>query len=194
TLGWITMGVLGVAIWMFGGTGGSLARNIGITGIATAAYVLAFWSGNFVARAAFGAIELVVIYARWWWVVRQAMREGLGRIDTPKLSIALGLTTLVIGSTIGVVVQVMFATSNVSDVTGQSIGAHAAAQVGGYLVLVAAGIAEWWLVGPGRPRSMAATIQVGALFVGGLLLAIGIYANLAPLLGIATLFQVVGIV
>src|SRR5438874_5994537 len=93
TLGWITMGVLGVAIWMFGGTGGSLARNIGVTGIATAAYVLAFWSGNFIARAVFGAIELVVIYAWWWWVVRQAMREGLGRVDTPKLSVALGLTT-----------------------------------------------------------------------------------------------------
>jgi len=194
TLGWITMGVLGVAIWMFGGSGGALTRNVAITGVTTAAYVLAFWSGNFAARAVFGAIELLVIYAWWWWVIARARAEGFGRIDTPKLSVALGLTTLVIGSTIGVIVQVMFATNNVSDVTGQSIGAHAAAQVGGYLVLVAAGIAEWWLVGAGRPRSLAASVQVGALFVGGLLLAIGIYTNVAPLLGIATLFQVIGIV
>jgi hypothetical protein len=194
TLGWITMGVLGVAIWMFGGTGATLPRNVLLTGVATAAYVLAFWSGSFPARAVFGAIELVVIYAWWWWVVAQARREGFGRIDTPKLSVTLGLTTLVVGSTIGVAVQVMFATNNVSDVTGQSIGAHAAAQVGGYLVLVAAGIAEWWLVGPGRPRTAAATVQVGALFGGGLLLAVGIYSGQAPLLGIATLLQVIGIV
>ncbi len=194
TLGWITMGVIGVAIWMFAGSGGSLARNVGITGLTTAAYVLAFWSGDFRARAVFGAIELFVIYAWWWWVVGQARREGFGRMDTPKLSVLLGLTTLVVGSTIGVIVQVMFATNNVTDATGQAVGAHAGAQVGGYLVLVAAGIAEWWLVGPGRPRTMAATVQVAALFIGGLLLAIGIYSGVAPLLLIATIFQVVGIV
>jgi hypothetical protein len=193
TLGWITMGVIGVAIWMFAGSGGTLARNVSITGLTTAAYVLAFWSGNFVARAVFGAIELVVIYAWWWWVIGQTRREGFGRVGTPKLSVALGLTTLVIGSTIGVIVQLMFATNNLSDATGQSIGAHAAAQVGGYLVLVAAGIAEWRLLGDG-PRSRAATAQVLFLFIGGLILAIGIYTNLTPLLGIATLFQVVGIV
>jgi hypothetical protein len=193
TLGWITMGVLGVAIWMFGGSGGSLTRNVGMTGLATAAYVLAFWSGNFVARAVFGAIELLVIYAWWWWIIGRARTEGFGRIGTPKLSVALGLTTLVIGSTIGVIVQVMFATNNVSDATNASIGAHAGAQVGGYLVLVGAGIAEWRLLGEG-PRSRAATAQVLFLFVGGILLAIGIYTNISPLLGLATLLQVIGIV
>src|SRR5438270_13505948 len=55
TLGWITMGVIGIAIWMFAGTGGTLARNVTLSGIATALYVLAFWSGNFPARALFGA-------------------------------------------------------------------------------------------------------------------------------------------
>ena len=193
TLGWITMGVIGVAIWMFAGSGGALARNVGISGIATAAYVLAFWSGNFIARAAFGTIELIVIYAWWWWVIDRVRSEGFGRVSTPRLSVALGLTTLVVGSTLGVIVQVMFATNNVSDSTGASIGAHAAAQVGGYLVLVAAGIAEWRLLGEG-PRSRAATAQVLFLFIGGLLLAIGIYGSILPLLGIATLFQVIGIV
>ena len=54
TLGWITMGVIGVTIWLFAGSGGSLARNVTFSGIATALYVLAFWSGNFPARAITG--------------------------------------------------------------------------------------------------------------------------------------------
>src|SRR5438874_5348224 len=46
TLGWITMGVIGVTIWVFAGAGPTLARNVAISGAVTAAYVLAFWSGN----------------------------------------------------------------------------------------------------------------------------------------------------
>jgi hypothetical protein len=38
-----------------------------LSALATAAYVLAFWSGNFFARAIFGALELVVILGWWWW-------------------------------------------------------------------------------------------------------------------------------
>ncbi|HVR89430.1 MAG TPA: hypothetical protein VHG53_07790 [Candidatus Limnocylindria bacterium] len=193
TLGWITMGVIGVAVWMFNGRGGSLARNVGLSGLATAIYVLAFWSGNFPARAITGTVELVVIYAWWWWVAGRARAEGFGHVDIPKLALVFGLTTLVIGSTLGVIVQIMFATGTASQTTGQLIGGHAAAQVGGYLVLVAAGIAEWQLTGGGS-RSRAGVAQVAVLFLGGIVLAIGIFTNLQPLLGLATLLQVVGIV
>src|SRR5437879_13419350 len=53
TLGWITMGVFGLALALFA-RGGVAGPNILLTALATAAYVLAFWSGNFVARAVFG--------------------------------------------------------------------------------------------------------------------------------------------
>src|SRR2546428_7203277 len=66
---------------------------------------------------------------------------GFGRLTVAQLSILLGLTTLVIGSTVGVILQVLFATNNVNEQNGVLIGVHASAQVGGYLVLVAAGIA-----------------------------------------------------
>src|SRR2546425_915000 len=106
TLGWITMGVFGIAIALFGGNGTTIARNVLLSALATAAYVLAFWSGNFYARAIFGAIELVVIVGWWWWVVQRTTSEGYGRVSNPKLSVVLGLTTLVIGSTLGVIVAV----------------------------------------------------------------------------------------
>src|SRR4030081_3394288 len=56
TLGWITMGVIGVAVWMFSGTSPTVTRSVALSALATAAYVLAFWSGNFLARAIFGSI------------------------------------------------------------------------------------------------------------------------------------------
>jgi hypothetical protein len=192
TLGWITMGVIGVAVWMFGGSSSTVARSIMLSAVATAAYVLAFWSGNFVARAIFGTIELAVIIGWWWWVLARSLAEGLGRISVPKLAVLLALTTLVIGSTVGVILQVLFATNNVTDQTGVLIGVHASAQVGGYLVLVAAGIAEWQLVG--EKRTTAGVIQAVLLFLAGLLLAIGILFNVTPALLLSNIFQAVAIV
>jgi len=196
TLGWITMGVIGLAIWMFGGGDKNMA--VRLSALSTAAYVLAFWSGNFYARATFGVTELIVVYYWWWWVASNGMREGLGRIDIPKLSVVFGLTTLAVGSTLGVIVQVILASGNAIPTSPDLVGAHASAQTGGYLVLVAAGLIEWQLAGAGK-RSTAGVIQVALLFVGGLVLAFSLLlaAQLGPqasqaLPGIATLLTLAG--
>ena len=198
TLGWITMGVIGLSIWIFGATGKDTA--IRVSAASTAAYVLAFWSGNFQARAIFGVTELAVIAYWWFFAASRGMAEGgLARLDVPKLSVVLGLTTLVIGSTFGVIVQVLLGTGSSLPASTDLVGAHASAQTGGYLVLVAAGFIEWQLTGGGR-RSLAGLIQVGLLFVGGLVLAFSVLlsAQLGPQLaqalpGIATLLTIAGI-
>jgi hypothetical protein len=199
TLGWITMGVIGIAIWIFAGSGSTLGRNVMLSAVATAAYVLAFWSGNFQALAIFGTIELLVVLYWWWFAVSRAMAEGFGRVDIPKLSVVFGLTTLVIGSTLGVIVQIILGTGNQLPTTTDLVGGHASAQVGGYLVLVAAGFAEWRLTGGGK-RSVAGIAQVALLFVGGLLLSVSLLlgTRLGPdlaqaLPGIATLLTILGI-
>jgi len=198
TLGWITMGVIGISVWMFGGSGTTAARNVMLSALATAAYVLAFWSGNFQARAIFGTIELVVILYWWWFAVSRGRAEGFGRLDIPKLSVIFGLTTLVIGSTVGVTVQIILGTGNQLPTTTDLIGAHAAAQVGGYLILVAAGVIEWQLTGGGK-RTAAGLVQVALLFVGGLILSVSqLIASQLPaqaqqaLPGIATLLTLAG--
>src|SRR5438132_2781472 len=191
TLGWITMGVFGVALAVFG-RNGATGPNVLLTALATAAYVLAFWSGNFYARALFGLVMLATIFGWWAWVVYRAQAIGFGRLTVAQLSILLGLTTLVIGSTVGVILQVLFATSNVTDQTGVLIGVHASAQVGGYLVLVAAGIAEWHL--SGETRTTAGRVQAVLLFLAGLLLALGILLNVTPALLLSNVFQTVAIV
>jgi hypothetical protein len=197
TLGWITMGVIGLTLWMFGGQR-DMTMVVRISALATAAYVLAFWSGNFPARAVFGLAMLGVVYGWWWFVVSRGMLEGWASFDTAKLSVLFGLTTLVIGSTLGVIVQVILGTGNSLPTSPDLVGAHASAQVGGYLVLVAAGFIEWRLTGAGK-RTAAGVAQVALLFVGGVLLSVSLLlaAQLPAqaqqaLPGIATLFTLLG--
>ncbi len=196
TLGWITMGVIGLSIWLFGAEGKNMA--IRVSAASTAAYVLAFWSGNFYARGIFGVTELAVVYYWWWFVVSRGMAEGFGRLDIPKLSVIFGLSTLAIGSTLGVIVQVILATGGTVPQSPDLVGAHASAQTGGYLVLVAAGFIEWQLTGGGK-RTTAGLVQIALLFVSGLLLAFSLLlaAQLGPQLsqalpGIATVLSLIG--
>jgi hypothetical protein len=198
TLGWITMGVIGLSIWLFGAEGKNTA--VRVSAASTAAYVLAFWSGNFYARGIFGVTELAVVYYWWWFVASRGMAEGFGRLDIPKLSVIFGLTTLAIGSTLGVIVQVILATGGAVPQSPDLVGAHASAQTGGYLVLVAAGFIEWQLTGGGR-RTTAGLVQIALLFVSGLLLAFSLLlaVQLGPQLsqavpGIATILSLVGAV
>ena len=193
TLGWITMGVFGLALALFGRNGSTVGPNVLLSALATAAYVLAFWSGNFYARALFGVVMLATIFGWWAWVLYRASAQGYGRLTNPQLSIVLGLTTLVIGSTLGVIVQILYATNNLNDQNAVLIGAHASAQVGGYLILVAAGVAEW-ILNPGGGRTRGGEIQSWLLFLAGLTLAIGFLANVQPLLIVSNVLQLVGII
>jgi hypothetical protein len=200
TLGWITMGVIGIAIWIFAREREDLSAPVMLSALCTAAYVMAFWSGVFILRGVFGVAELGVIVYWWWFAFTRARAQGgLARLDIPRLSVVLGLTTLVIGSTLGVIVQVLLATNNAIPTTIDLVGAHATAQTGGYLVLVAAGFAEWQLTGGGK-RSTLGLVQVYLLFVGGLVLSVSLLlASYLPtamqqaLPGIATLMKLAGI-
>src|SRR4029079_9518226 len=108
--------------------------------------------------------------------------------------------TLAIGSTLGVIVQVILATGGTVPQSPDLVGAHASAQTGGYLVLVAAGFIEWQLTGGGR-RTTAGLVHIALLFVSGLLLAFSLLlaAQLGPNLsqalpGIATILSLIGAV
>jgi hypothetical protein len=196
TLGWITMGVVGLAIWLFGGNDRNM--HVRVSALVTASYVLAFWSGNFPARAVFGVLMLLVVYSWWWFAFQGGMSEGFGRLDIPKMSVLFGLTTLAFGSTLGVIVQVILGTGGTVPTSPDLVGAHASAQTGGYLVLVAAGFIEWQLTGGGK-RSRAGLVQIAFLFAGGIILSVSLLlaAQLGPqasqaLPGVATLLTLVG--
>jgi len=201
TLGWITMGVIGISIWMFARDREDLDAPVILSALATAAYVMAFWSGVFILRGVFGLAELAVI-AYWWWFVyaRVQAQGGIARLEISRLSVLGGLTILVIGSTLGVIVQVLLATGNALPTNADLVGGHASAQIGGYLVMVAAGFAEWQLTGSAK-RTTLGLAQVYLLFAGGLLLSVSVLlaSVLGPQLaqalpGVATLLTLAGIV
>ncbi len=96
----------------------------------------------------------------------------LAQRSLPALALALGLTTFAYGAVIGVLLQVQGAlATNLFPASGDAIGAHAATMVFSYLILIAMGLIEWRLMGL-TPRSRGGLVQVGALFGGGLILAV----------------------
>ena len=181
TLGWITLVATGAALWLYSEGGDRLrshARRVAIgMAVAVPLYIAAFLSGNLLARAIFGVPVLLLILgvAIFLWRGRNA---GL---SVPRLGVLLAFITLIVGSTLGVLVQIELAANNTFLPNG-AIGGHASAQVGGYLVLFALSAIEWRLRGT-DDYGWAGRIQVLLLFIGGLLLAVGVLLNIQPLLG-----------
>ncbi|CAN5175388.1 hypothetical protein BH18CHL2_BH18CHL2_00980 [soil metagenome] len=111
----------------------------------------------------------------------------------PQLAALLSLVSLVIGSTIGVLIQIQLAAST-QIFANDAVGAHATAQVGGYLVLMSVGLIDWRLLGERSARTPAANVMIGALFVSGLTVAGGLLLGLVPLAALATPLQILAVV
>ncbi|MDP9265995.1 MAG: hypothetical protein M3O91_07760 [Chloroflexota bacterium] len=158
--------------------------------------VLAFWSGNFPARAITGALELAVIVGWWGWAVRRGLSEGFGRISVPKLSVVLGLTTLVVGSSIGVTIPVGLITALDH---AMFIGVMTNALFGCVLALTAAETRVWpwadhvifWGLNIGAASFLAVLVFVGTSAGAGAFAHPVAYTapimGLSALLGVATL-------
>jgi hypothetical protein len=183
TLGWITLGAFAAAYWLYAGAGATMdghARGVAMAmAIAVPLYVAAFLSGNLVLRAIFGTPVLLLIVGMVVYLLRNL---GTGSMSAPRLGVLLAFTVLVIGSTIGVLIQIQDA-ANHTFLPDNAIAGHAAAQVTGYLVLFAFSAIDWRLNGV-KPLGWAGGIQVVLLFVAGILVAIGALLNIQPLLGI----------
>jgi uncharacterized protein (DUF486 family) len=180
TIGWVTLGVMATVLWLYGDRGPRTESDRFVTWtsailmVTVPVYLLAFWSGNLPFRAISGGLLLLGIAMYAGWLVTQAAHIGYRRLTTPQLGAVVGLVTLVLGSTLGVFLQVQFATET-SVLPGEPVGAHAETQISGYLVLVAMSIAYWRLHGNDRTRR--GTWMVWLFFVGGLIVAISLLAN-----------------
>jgi hypothetical protein len=181
TLGFITLSAFGAAFWLYAGPGGTMdghARGVAVAmAVAVPLYVLAFLTGNFVLRAVFGTPVLLLIIGMVVFLIRNI---GTGR-STPRLGVLLGFTVLVIGSTIGVLIQIQLAADH-TFLPDNAVAGHAAAQVFGYLVLVALSLIDWRLKGTST-LTWAGGIQVVFYFLAGILVAMGALLNIQPLLG-----------
>ena len=175
TIGWLTLSLVAATFVLFRLADARLATALAI---AVPLYVAAFYTGNFTLRAVTGTILLVLVV----WLVVWTWRSFLGGDRSlPRLGITLALTTFTYGAIVGVLLQIGFA-SGQSLVPGDGIGAHAGAMTFGYLVLAGMSIAEWRILGTTTmPR--AGIVQLGALFVGGLVLSAALLTGQAQVGG-----------
>jgi hypothetical protein len=197
TLGWITLSVFATCFWLFGDRAVSdrerafVHRLALVIAIAVPVYVAAFLSGNFVARAIFGVPVLLSIYVLLGWVIRAARALPL---SVPRLGVIAALTSLSIGSSLGILAQIELATNESFVPVGDVIGGHISAQVVGYLVLIGMSVAEWQLIPDREKLTRPGAVQVGLLFLGGITIAVGALLNLKPLLGLFIPLELIALV
>lgn len=166
TVGWLTLTIVATSFLLFRASDRRLMVTLAVL---VPVYVLAFYTGNFAFRAVGGTALLITIAWLLFWIWTQYLG---GERSLPRLAVTLGLTSFGYGAVIGVIMQIGFALE-VKILPGDNIGAHASAMTFGYLVLTAMGLIEWRILGTrGLPR--AGLVQVSALFLGGLVISLGL--------------------
>src|SRR3990172_1604236 len=192
TLGWITLSVLAICFWLFADEdagSGMHAAQTWISWLAIAAVpllVLAFWTGVPWARAVFSLPVLAAIVASLGWLVIRARTVTL---TTPRLPTLAAIATLTLGAVFATLINIQHAPgTTVVDESAAGAG-HVAAMAFSYLVLIGMAIAEWRLAPSAARVSRAGAVQVGSLFIGGLLLVAGSFTGAQALLMLNLVFQ-----
>jgi len=194
TIGWITLSVFAISIWIFGegapqGTNQYIRWSSIIAAISVPLYVLAFLSGIPIARAVLGVPVLLVMIAFLGWV---AARISKIRLGVAQVAILAALLTLVLGGVLGVLLQIQSAT--VGFLPNGAAGGHPATMVAGYLVLIGMALSELSLMPDTDKVSWLGITQVILFFLAGLAIGAGLLFDLKPLLGLNTLFQLIGVI
>jgi hypothetical protein len=199
TLGWLTLGVMATTFWVFSDDGsepvsrGATRALAWLAGLAFVAYIGAFYSGNLVARAslAFPVLLVILWFLGWVW---RALRSG--PMTLPRVGIVGAIAMLLVGGTIGTLIQVQMATgAQIFPAGGDMVGGHATAMVFSYLILFGMVVAEWRLVGgtPGRlPRGGVA--QISLLLAAGAATVVALLFGIQAILPLSILLEVGAVV
>ena len=198
TLGWITLSVFAVCRLLFVGDGVEPGRSgerlwwsaAWLAIVSVPIYVAAFWSGSITARAITSLPVLATIIVLVAWLLG---RMRTAPLTVPRLALLAAVTTLTIGGIFGTLIQLQLALDSELVPAEAAGGGHVVAMAFSYLVLVGMGLVEWRLLPDSDRPSRAGTIQVGALFAGGLILTIGAVANIQALLSLNVLFQLIAV-
>lgn len=187
TVGWLTLTIVATTFLLFRAADRRLMLALAI---GVPIYVLAFYTGNFMFRAIAGVALLAIVawLVYWVWITYLA-----GERTIPRLAVVLGLTSFGYGAVVGVLIQLALALE-IDILPGDTIGAHASAMTFGYLVLCAMGFIEWRLRDTqGLPT--LGLVQVGALFIGGLVISVALLLGAEQIGGmIYLLTQLVAVV
>jgi len=216
TLGWITLSVSGVALLML-----TEGRALSVAEVKQAGWMA--WSiigaivlyvfGGFLTgghlpssdsdapyhtglgRPIFGTLLFIVIIWYLVWIVRNYRADGAR--STARLGLLLAWIALLIGAVFGVLLGIFTSQGKVpglSAETSQSLAdAHPPAMVIGYLILAAMAVIEWLFRGD-RSRTKGGDTQMWLLFAAGIIANVAFISGADPLLGLANLLMIVGVV
>lgn len=197
TLGWITLGVFGGAIWMID-PDASTRTMANFSIFAVAAYVVAFWSVDLtdtvsIQRPIGGTLAFIAMVWVLWWAVR-SMR---GRTyDVAQFGMVLALAFLVFGAVLGVLLGLQLADVEiVAPENAQSLAeSHPGAMVAGFVVLAALALIEWLIQDqvPSVKESKIGAAQMLLLLLAGVVLVLGFLMNVEGLLQLGVPLQVIG--
>lgn len=203
TLGWITLGVGGMAFLMLSETRSvSAAEQRQVMALAWALvisvtlYVVAFLLGDSVfsdriQRPIFGTLLFVVVIAALVWMTR-AYR--LHEANSPaRLGILLAWISLLIGSAFGIILGLFTSNGSVpgldDDTAARFADAHPPAMVIGYLLVAAFAVIEW-LLHDGK-AGRAGYVQMWLLFAAGVIVNVGfVTGNDEQLVGPANVMMI----
>ena len=182
TLGWITLGVAGIAFLMFSeGREVPSAERQRVTTMASALvaavvlYVVAFAMGDSIfddriQRPIFGTVLFVVVIWVLVWFV--AAYRAYPTSSAARLGLLLAWISLLIGSLFGIILGLYTANGEVPGLDNETAArfadAHPPAMVIGYLLVAGFAVVEWLLHADDEGRGGA--IQMWLLFVAGLII------------------------
>jgi hypothetical protein len=182
TLGWITLGVAGIAFIMFSegrNVSAEEARRAGAMAMSLVAsvvlYVLAFLAGDSIfddriQRPITGTVLFVVVIWVLVWIV--GANRSYPAPSAPRLGLLLAWISLLIGAVFGVILGLYTANGNVPGLADETAArfadAHPPAMVIGYLLVAAFAVIEWLLHDGAEGR--AGYVQMWLLFAAGLII------------------------
>lgn len=195
TLGWITLGVLGVHIWLFRDPARNSYNTLLVASGALAAlsfplYVYAFYANQADFRAWASVPVFLAIMGFFVWVLLQARQMKLGIAHWALLGAMLNLT---VGALMGALIQFQVATK-VALLPDGATASHPTTMTIGYLILVGMAFAEWRFIPQTAKLSRAGIAQIALPFAGGVLLTLGTLLNIMPLIFSATPLEIIGVV
>ena len=184
TLGWITLGVAGVAFLMFSEDREVPAAELHQTTQmawtlvgSVVLYVLAFLAGDSIfddriQRPIFGTILFAVVIWILVWLVNAY--RAFPTSSAARLGLLLAWISLLIGAVFGVILGLYTSNGNVPGLDDETAArfadAHPPAMVIGYLLVAGFAVVEWLLHDDAEGR--AGYIQMWLLFVAGIIINI----------------------
>lgn len=184
TLGWITLGVAGIAFLMFSeGRDVPAEERQQVTTMAWALigavvlYILAFLAGDSIfddriQRPVFGTVLFIVVIWMLVWFVNTY--RAYGSSSAARLGLLLAWISLLIGSVFGILLGLYTANGEVPGLDNETAArfaeAHPPAMVIGYLLVAGFAVVEWLLHDGAEGRAGAA--QMWLLFVAGIVINI----------------------